>query len=210
MFHWFVAGQVQISQSRKWWKILKRNIFRFISFHFNSFHLFNLLLVLIFIVSFHLLFFCFYFDFYNTFLFCLAWTLFRKTLCQNFATLIYYVHTVLCLKIFKSIFVTFYYISNFVYIFTELKGPVGQIYPSDRSVLAVEQNKTLIPPSYSRYLAFGYADLSLRIGSYDTDKASTVFEGTQSGEVKCAVCPNSKLVITGGLSTVSWPLKNSQ
>ena len=98
------------------------------------------------------------------------------------------------------------YISS--YLFIELKGPVGQIYPSDRSVLAVEQNKTLIPPSYSRYLAFGYADLSLRIGSYDTDKASTVFEGTQSGEVKCAVCPNSKLVITGGLSTVSWHLKN--
>ena len=67
----------------------------------------------------------------------------------------------------------------------------------------MEQNKTLIPSSHSRYLAFGYADLSLRIGSYDTDKATTVFEGTQSGEVKCAACPNAKLVITGGLSTVS-------
>ncbi|XP_038062031.1 WD repeat and FYVE domain-containing protein 3-like isoform X2 [Patiria miniata] len=91
----------------------------------------------------------------------------------------------------------------------ELKGPVGQIIPSDRILLAVEQNKVLIPPVYNRFLAFGYADLSLRIGSYDSDKATTVFEGTQSGQILCAACPNTRMVITGGASTVVhvWQLE---
>ena len=53
---------------------------------------------------------------------------------------------------------------------TELKGAVGQIYPLDKVVLAVEQNKVLIPPVYSRYLAWGFADLSMRIGNYDSEK----------------------------------------
>nr|XP_054773448.1 WD repeat and FYVE domain-containing protein 3-like [Lytechinus pictus] len=91
----------------------------------------------------------------------------------------------------------------------ELKGAVGQIRQVDKSILAVEQNKTLIPPTYNRYLAFGYADYSLRIGSYDSDKATTVAEGNGCGEVLCAVCPNSKTLITGGSSTVVnvWQLE---
>ncbi|XP_071808138.1 WD repeat and FYVE domain-containing protein 3-like isoform X3 [Asterias amurensis] len=91
----------------------------------------------------------------------------------------------------------------------ELKGPVGQIIPSEKILLAVEQNKVLIPPVYNRFLAFGYADLSLRIGSYDSDKATTVFEGTLSGQIQCAVCPNTRMVVTGGASTVVhvWQLE---
>ena len=41
---------------------------------------------------------------------------------------------------------------------------------TDRYVLAVEQNKVLIPPSYNKYLAWGFADLSVRIGNYESDK----------------------------------------
>lgn len=70
--------------------------------------------------------------------------------------------------------------------------------------MAVEKNKVLFPPSYQRYLAFGYADSSLRIGSCDTERAVTVFEGKTYGEILCAACPNSKTIITGGTSTVSW------
>ncbi|XP_071507653.1 WD repeat and FYVE domain-containing protein 3-like [Diadema antillarum] len=94
----------------------------------------------------------------------------------------------------------------------ELKGPVGQIRQLDKSILAVEQNKTLIPPANNRYLAFGYADFSLRIGSYDSDKAVTVAEGNGCGEVLCAVCPNSKTLITGGTSTVVnvWQLETGK
>jgi len=53
----------------------------------------------------------------------------------------------------------------------ELKGAVGQVIQGDRhAVFAVEQNKALIPPNYSRYLAWGFPDMSVRIGYYDSDK----------------------------------------
>ncbi|XP_071954048.1 WD repeat and FYVE domain-containing protein 3-like isoform X2 [Antedon mediterranea] len=84
----------------------------------------------------------------------------------------------------------------------EIKGPVGQIIQTDKSIICVEQNKVLIPPSYHRYFAFGFADLSLRLGNYDTDRLSTVFEGTQCGEILTAACATSKVLITGGTSTV--------
>jgi len=37
-------------------------------------------------------------------------------------------------------------------------------------VLAVEQNKVLIPPAYNKYLAWGFSDLSVRIGNYESEK----------------------------------------
>jgi len=56
----------------------------------------------------------------------------------------------------------------------ELKGAVGQIVQGDRqTVFAVEQNKALVPPNYSRYLAWGFPDMSVRIGYYDSDKVLT-------------------------------------
>ncbi|XP_071644042.1 WD repeat and FYVE domain-containing protein 3 isoform X2 [Temnothorax longispinosus] len=86
----------------------------------------------------------------------------------------------------------------------ELKGPVGQILHVDKAVLAVEQNKTLIPPSYNKYVAWGFADHSLRIGNYDSDKAIFVGEAMMqsSGEIVACVCPSSKLIITAGTSSV--------
>ncbi|KAL6443583.1 hypothetical protein ACFW04_001612 [Cataglyphis niger] len=86
----------------------------------------------------------------------------------------------------------------------ELKGPVGQILHIDKAVLAVEQNKTLIPPSYNKYVAWGFADHSLRIGNYDSDKAIFVGEALMqsSGEIVACVCPSSKLIVTAGTSSV--------
>ncbi|KMR04720.1 wd repeat and fyve domain-containing protein 3 [Lasius niger] len=85
----------------------------------------------------------------------------------------------------------------------ELKGPVGQILHVDKAVLAVEQNKTLIPPSYNKYVAWGFADHSLRIGNYDSDKAIFVGEALMqsSGEIVACVCPSSKLIVTAGTSS---------
>ena len=40
----------------------------------------------------------------------------------------------------------------------ELKGPIGHIVAQDRSVLAVEQNKYIVPGSSGRYVAWGFAD----------------------------------------------------
>ncbi|XP_063226772.1 WD repeat and FYVE domain-containing protein 3 isoform X2 [Bacillus rossius redtenbacheri] len=86
----------------------------------------------------------------------------------------------------------------------ELKGPVGQIMQVEKSVLAVEQNKVLVPPAYSKYVAWGFADHSLRIGLHDSDKTAMVCEAmTQSnGEIVCCVCPSVKLVVTAGTSSV--------
>ncbi|XP_029662380.1 WD repeat and FYVE domain-containing protein 3 isoform X2 [Formica exsecta] len=86
----------------------------------------------------------------------------------------------------------------------ELKGPVGQILHVDKAVLAVEQNKTLIPPAYNKYVAWGFADHSLRIGNYDSDKAIFVGEALMqsSGEIVACVCPSSKLIVTAGTSSV--------
>ena len=59
----------------------------------------------------------------------------------------------------------------YVYVnISDLKGVVGQIVHHDKVVLAVKQNEALIPPNYTRYLAWGFSDLSVRIGNYDSDK----------------------------------------
>uniref|UniRef100_A0A8C3WJH3 WD repeat and FYVE domain-containing protein 3 n=1 Tax=Catagonus wagneri TaxID=51154 RepID=A0A8C3WJH3_9CETA len=85
----------------------------------------------------------------------------------------------------------------------ELKEPVGQIVCTDKGILAVEQNKVLIPPTWNKTFAWGYADLSCRLGTYESDKAVTVYEClSEWGQILCAICPNPKLVITGGTSTV--------
>lgn len=85
----------------------------------------------------------------------------------------------------------------------ELKGPVGQIQHSDRVVYAVEQNKVLVPGNCNRYLAWGYADQSFRLGNYDSDKAVFICEPNYLiGQVLTCVCPNSKVVLTAGTSSV--------
>lgn len=73
----------------------------------------------------------------------------------------------------------------------ELKGAVGQIIQGDRhTVFAVEQNKALVPPNYSRYLAWGFPDMSVRIGYYDSDKVqvASCFSISQVSEVNIVSC----------------------
>lgn len=73
----------------------------------------------------------------------------------------------------------------------------------DKIVLAVEQNKVLMPPTFSRYVSWGFADHSLRIGMYDSDRAMFVCESTShSGEVLTCASPNSRTIITAGTSSV--------
>lgn len=86
-----------------------------------------------------------------------------------------------------------------------MKSPVGQILHVDKTVLAVEQNKVLIPPNYNKYVAWGFADHSLRIGNYESDKAVFVCESAiqNNGEILACVTPSPKLIVTAGTSTVS-------
>nr|XP_029733035.1 LOW QUALITY PROTEIN: WD repeat and FYVE domain-containing protein 3-like [Aedes albopictus] len=86
----------------------------------------------------------------------------------------------------------------------EVKGPVGHIIQMEKLVLAVEQNKILMPPSYNRYIAWGYADHSIRVGIYDSDRALFVCENVapDSGEILACVCPNAKTIIMAGTNSI--------
>lgn len=85
-----------------------------------------------------------------------------------------------------------------------MKGPVGQILQVDKNVLAVEQNKALMPPSFNKTITWGFADHSLRLAQYETDKPIVICESSSQspGEIVTCVCPTSKTVITAGTSTV--------
>ena len=52
---------------------------------------------------------------------------------------------------------------------------MGQIVCTDKGILAVEQNKVLIPPTWNKTFAWGYADLSCRLGTYESDKVCIVY-----------------------------------
>uniref|UniRef100_A0A182NVL5 WD repeat and FYVE domain-containing protein 3 n=1 Tax=Anopheles dirus TaxID=7168 RepID=A0A182NVL5_9DIPT len=85
----------------------------------------------------------------------------------------------------------------------ELKGPVGQIVQHEKHVLAVEQNKILIPRSNNRYIAWGYADHSLRVGCYESDRTYHAWENIDHcGEILSCTCPSAKLLIIAGTSSV--------
>ncbi|KAL1459626.1 hypothetical protein WDU94_011590 [Cyamophila willieti] len=97
----------------------------------------------------------------------------------------------------------------------EVKGPVGQVLQVDgKTVLVVEQNKVLIPPAYNRTVAWGFPDHSLRINSYETDKALVICENVAQlgSEIMACVCASAKLIITADTSTVvtMWELCNRQ
>jgi len=52
----------------------------------------------------------------------------------------------------------------------ELKSAVGLIIPTDKSIIALEQCKAIIPPNYTRCIQYGFPDESLRIMPVDSDK----------------------------------------
>lgn len=93
----------------------------------------------------------------------------------------------------------------------ELKLAVGQIVHTEKnSLLAVEQHKCLLPPSYSRYVAWGFSDNSLRLGYYDSDRVLRTFEMIDTGgEILCACAPNERTVVIAGKSSVVQVLQVS-
>jgi hypothetical protein len=92
----------------------------------------------------------------------------------------------------------------------ELKGQCGQIVATDKGgILAVEQNKFLMPPTYQRYIAWGFTDESVKIGFTDYEKSYVTFENVQDGSaIFCCASPDSRAIVTAGTSaTVNvWEL----
>ncbi|XP_075790753.1 WD repeat- and FYVE domain-containing protein 4 isoform X2 [Pelodiscus sinensis] len=83
------------------------------------------------------------------------------------------------------------------------KGAVGHIVPSEKSVLAVERNKVLIPPLWTKTFCWGFDDFTCCLGSYGTDKNAVTLECMADwGKCLCAACPTPTTVITSGTSAV--------
>nr|KAF6277479.1 WDFY family member 4 [Myotis myotis] len=83
------------------------------------------------------------------------------------------------------------------------KGAIGHIVPTEKSVLAVERGKLLLPPAWSRTFCWGADDLSCCLGSYGSDKVLMTFENLAAwGRCLCAVCPSPTTIVTSGDSSV--------
>lgn len=52
------------------------------------------------------------------------------------------------------------------------KGAIGHIIPTEKSVLAVERNKVLLPPLWNWTLSWGFDDFSCCLGNYGSDKVT--------------------------------------
>eukprot|EP00108_Taenia_solium_P001272 TsM_001024900 transcript=TsM_001024900 gene=TsM_001024900 len=77
-------------------------------------------------------------------------------------------------------------------------------------IVVVEQNMVLLPPNFTRYLAWGYPDDSFRICSLLGDKVLQVFEMVNSSQVLCAAAPNASTIVTAGMTGVVkvWQLRS--
>lgn len=52
------------------------------------------------------------------------------------------------------------------------KGAIGHIVPTEKSILAVEKNKLLMPPLWNRTFSWAFDDFSCCLGSYGSDKVT--------------------------------------
>ncbi|KAM7072689.1 WD repeat- and FYVE domain-containing protein 4 isoform 1-T3 [Molossus nigricans] len=83
------------------------------------------------------------------------------------------------------------------------KGAIGHIVPTEKTILAVERNKVLLPPHWNWTFSWGFNDLSCCLGSYGSDKVLMTFENLAAwGRCLCAVCPSPSTIVTSGASTV--------
>ncbi|XP_057590853.1 WD repeat- and FYVE domain-containing protein 4 [Hippopotamus amphibius kiboko] len=83
------------------------------------------------------------------------------------------------------------------------KGAIGHIVPTEKTILAVETNKLLLPPHWSRTFSWGFDDFSCCLGNYGSDKILMTFENLAAwGRCLCAVCPSPTTIVTSGTSAV--------
>ncbi|XP_048195177.1 WD repeat- and FYVE domain-containing protein 4 [Perognathus longimembris pacificus] len=83
------------------------------------------------------------------------------------------------------------------------KGAIGHIVATEKTILAVEKNKVLLPPRWNKTFSWGFDDFSCCLGSYGSDKILMTFENlAEWGRCLCVVCPSPTMVVTAGASTV--------
>uniref|UniRef100_A0A4W3GTL6 Uncharacterized protein n=1 Tax=Callorhinchus milii TaxID=7868 RepID=A0A4W3GTL6_CALMI len=83
------------------------------------------------------------------------------------------------------------------------KGAVGQIVCSEKSMLAVEENKLLLPHDWTKTFSWGHNDFTCCLGNYGSDKVIATFGSLAAwGQCLCATCPDPTTILTGGTNTV--------
>uniref|UniRef100_A0A8C8T1B8 Uncharacterized protein n=1 Tax=Pelusios castaneus TaxID=367368 RepID=A0A8C8T1B8_9SAUR len=82
------------------------------------------------------------------------------------------------------------------------KGAVGHIILTEKSILAVERNKVLIPPLWNKTFCWGFDDFTCCLGNYRSDKSTFENLILNWGKCLCAICPTPTTVITSGTSAV--------
>uniref|UniRef100_A0A8C0ZGJ2 WDFY family member 4 n=1 Tax=Cyanistes caeruleus TaxID=156563 RepID=A0A8C0ZGJ2_CYACU len=83
------------------------------------------------------------------------------------------------------------------------KGAIGHIVHTEKGILAVEKNKIMIPPLWSKTFCWGFEDFTCSFGNYGSEKNVTTFECMADwGKCLCAVCPSATTIITSGTSSV--------
>ncbi|XP_058155114.1 WD repeat- and FYVE domain-containing protein 4 isoform X2 [Dasypus novemcinctus] len=83
------------------------------------------------------------------------------------------------------------------------KGAIGHIVPTEKTILAVEKNKLLLPHLWTKTFSWGFDDFSCCLGSYGSDKILLTFENLAAwGRCLCAVCPSPTTIVTSGASAV--------
>jgi len=84
----------------------------------------------------------------------------------------------------------------------EIRSQVGQILATEKGgILVAEQNKVLMPPTYQRFVTWGYGDESLKLGFTENEKSCITFENVQEGSILCCCAPDSKTIVTAGTSS---------
>lgn len=61
------------------------------------------------------------------------------------------------------------------------KGAIGHIVPTEKTILAVEKNKMLLPPLWNRTFSWGFDDFSCCLGNYGSDKVRAHGGGRGTG-----------------------------
>lgn len=52
------------------------------------------------------------------------------------------------------------------------KGAIGHIVHTEKGILAVEKNKVLIPPLWSKTFCWGFEDFTCCFGNYGSEKVN--------------------------------------
>ncbi|KAJ4958566.1 hypothetical protein NE237_025677 [Protea cynaroides] len=91
-------------------------------------------------------------------------------------------------------------------------SPVSQIVTFHEKILLAGANRLIKPRTYSKYVAWGFPDRSLRFMSYDQDRLLSTHESLHGGhQIKCAgVSHDGQILVTGaddGLVSV-WRISN--